>query len=71
VVEAPVGEVTGLAGVEDVVTPATAALVSWGWPARVVKSPTPASEPAATQLVTMRLRRTQACRREGVVMSPI
>ena len=42
----------------------------WGRAARAENSPAPASDAAATQPVTWRLRRSQASRREGVVMTP-
>jgi hypothetical protein len=42
----------------------------WGRAARAENSPAPASDAAATQPVTWRLRRSQASRREGVVMPP-
>jgi hypothetical protein len=40
----------------------------WGRAASAENRPAPASEAAATQPVTCRLRRSQASRREGVVM---
>jgi hypothetical protein len=48
---------------------AAAVLAWWGVAARTEKSPTPASDPAATQPVVFRLRRSQLSRKEGVVMS--
>ncbi len=40
----------------------------WGSAARTANSPTPATDPAATQLVVARLRRNQVSLAEGVVM---
>jgi hypothetical protein len=42
----------------------------WGWAAKAANRPTPPSEPAATQAVARRLRRSHVSRREGVVMTP-
>jgi hypothetical protein len=59
-------EVVDVCAVVDV----EAAWLVWAWAARAAKSPTPASDPAATQPVAVRVRRSQASRREGVVMAP-
>jgi hypothetical protein len=45
-------------------------VLAWcGWAASAANRPTPASEPAATQPVALRVRRNEASRREGVVMT--
>jgi hypothetical protein len=47
-------------------------VLAWcGWAARTANSPTPASDPAASQPVVARLRRTQVSRWEGVGMSSV
>jgi hypothetical protein len=55
---------------EPAVTAEVAAVARlwWGSAARTANSPTPASDPAATQLVVVRLRRNQVSLAEGVVM---
>jgi hypothetical protein len=71
--EVPAVEVPVFPAVDelDVAADPVAAFVVWGSAARAAKSPTPASEPTATRLVAVRLRRSQASRSEGDVIAPI
>jgi hypothetical protein len=47
-----------------------AVVACWGSAASAANNPTPATEPAATHPVALRLRRNQVLRNEGVVMGP-
>jgi hypothetical protein len=69
--EAPV-EVVAEDPVEDVPVAAVVpeALAWWGWAASAANRPRPATEPAASQPVVVRLRRSQRSRMAGVVMQP-